>query len=565
MEVSDLVRTLLAKRGIESDEHVDAFLNPDYVAHTHDPMLLSDMPNAVTRFFAALEKGERIAVYGDYDCDGIGGAVVLSDFLRRIGHTDFEVYLPHRDLEGYGFHVSAAEALAQRGAKLIITVDVGISGVAAARRALELGVDVIITDHHEPMGEVPHAIAVVNPKLSPTNSGQATYPFRDLCGAAVAFKFVQAALAEGRARGLPAFRTIPVGWEKWLLDAVAIATVSDMVPLTGENRTLLHFGLQVLRKSPRPGLRALCEVARVDQRNLAEDDIGFLIAPRLNAASRMDEPQLAFELLTTQDIAAAFTVARKLETLNKERKGIVGGIVKQAKKRSRERFGDADLVAVLGDVAWRPSLLGLAANSLCQERGGVVCLWGRDAAGNLKGSCRSDGLISLVDLFGNAEGVFEQYGGHARSGGFTVSHERVHTLPEDLARAAQASARGAHPQEITHDATLPLSAICYDLFSDLSRLSPFGIGNPKPVFLIPEARVGAVRRFGKEKNHVEVMLECERTDSSVRAFDFFKGPEHFSQPPTVGVASHVLATLERDAFRGPRALALRIVDILAAA
>jgi single-stranded-DNA-specific exonuclease len=555
MEVSDLVRTLLAKRGIESDTDVAAFLNPDYVAHTHDPMLLSGMEAALARFFAAFDAGERIAVYTDYDCDGIGAAVVFSDFLNKICYANFEVYMPHRDLEGYGFHPAAVEKLAASGAKLIITADVGISGTPATNRAKELGVDVIITDHHEAMVDLPLALAVINPKLG-------SYPFPHLCGAAVAFKFVQAALAEGRRRSLPQFLAIPEGWEKWLLDAVAVATISDMVPLTGENRTLLHFGLQVLRKSPRPGLRALCEVARINQRSISEDDVGFAIAPRLNAASRMGEPRLAFDLLTTQDSAEAFIIARKLEALNKERKTTVAVMVKQAKKRSRERFTENDLVAVLGDAAWKPSLLGLAANSLMRERGGVVCLWGRDATGALKGSCRSDGAISLVDLFGNSGDVFTQYGGHARSGGFTVSHERVHTLPEELARAGQAAARTSLAQSVAHDVALTLAAISYEFFSDFSRLAPFGMENPKPVFLIPEARIGVVRTFGKEKNHVEVMLECERTAKVVRAFEFFKGPEQFSQPPVQGASAQVLATLERDSFKGPQALALRIVDFL---
>ncbi len=557
MEVSDLVRTLLAKRGIESDTDVAVFLNPDYEAHTHDPMLLSGMEAALVRFFSALEKGERIAVYADYDCDGIGGAVVLSDFLHKIGHNNFEVYMPHRDLEGYGFHAAAVEALAARGASLIITIDVGISGVEATNRARALGMDVIITDHHEAMVAMPDAAAILNPKVG-------SYPFPNLCGAAVAFKFVQAALARGRGHALPQFLAIPTGWEKWLLDVVAIATISDMVPLTGENRTLLHFGLQVLRKSPRPGLRSLCEVARTNQRQISEDDIGFAIAPRLNAASRMDEPRLGFDLLTTQDNAEAFTIARRLEALNTERKTLVAVMVKQAKKRARERFSKNDLVAVLGDTAWKPSLLGLAANSLMRERGGVVCLWGRDATGALKGSCRSDGMISLVDLFGNAGDVFEQYGGHARSGGFTVSHERVHTLPEELARAGEAAVRVPLGETAVHDAILPLASISYDFFSDLSRLAPFGIGNPKPVFLVLEARIGGVRAFGKEKNHVEVMLECKRTGRAVRAFEFFKGPEHFSQPPIAGTSAGVLATLERDSFKGPQALALRIVDLLPA-
>ncbi len=561
MEVSELVRTLLAKRGIESDDHIAAFLAPDYDAHLHDPMLLSDMEKAVVRLFAAFERGERIALYTDYDCDGIGGAVVLSDFLKKIGYENFEVYMPHRDVEGYGFHASVVQEFATRGVRLIITADVGISGVEATRAARECGIDVIITDHHEAMGEVPEATAVVNPKLG-------TYPFKDICGAAVAFKFVQAALQEGKRRRLANFLAVPEGWEKWLLDMVAIATIADMVPMIGENRVLVHWGLRVLRKSPRPGIDALCASSRITQRTITEDDIGFSVAPRLNAASRMDHPDLAFQLLTTNSLDEAQMLAQQLEQLNAQRKGVVASIVKQAKKRARERFGDPPAggpVTVLGDTAWKPSLLGLAANSVMGERGGVVCLWGRDATGALKGSCRSDASISLVDLFANAPDVFEQFGGHAHAGGFTVSSERVHTLQEDLLRAAELSeAAPSKVEGLQHDASLALATITHALLADISKLSPFGIGNPKPIFLVSTVNIAQVKRFGKEKSHVEVMLECPHSGRTLRAFEFFKGPEHFTHVPTQGTSANVLATLERDTYKGPQALALRIVDILPA-
>ena len=561
MEISELVRTLLGKRGIATQEEMAAFLNPEY-GTLHDPMLLSDMDKALARFFGALERGERIALYTDYDCDGIGSAVVLSDFLKRTGYENVEVYMPHRDIEGYGFHPAAVEELAARAAKLIITADVGIAAVQAVARAREFGVDVIITDHHEAMGKIPDAIAVVNPKLPSTSSGQEKYPFAHLCGASVAFKFVQAALAEGKKRNLEKFIAVPAGWEKWLLDVVALATIADMVSMTGENRVLVHWGLQVLRKSPRPGIQALCEVARIRQREITEDDIGFSLAPRLNAASRMDHPDLAFKLLTTNDRVEAASIARQLEQLNNQRKGVVAGIVKQAKKRARERFGARSPLTVLGDTAWKPALLGLAANSVMGERGGVVCLWGRDAGGALKGSCRSDGSVSLVDLFANASDVFEQFGGHAHAGGFTVSSERVHTLQEDMLIAVKTATSAPVALTSESDATLLLSAISHTLMEDISRLSPFGVGNPKPVFLVAEAIVTQVKRFGKEQNHIEVMLECRTSGRSIRAFDFFKGPEHFTYPPAQGQSAKLLATLERDTFRG--GLALRIVDVLRA-
>jgi len=567
MEVSELVRSLLVKRGVENDADVSAFLNPDYELHTHDPFLLQGMDIAVERLLLAVERDERIAVYADFDCDGIPGAALLSDLFNKIEYSNFEVYLPHRDREGYGFHTEAIAALAARDVKLIITVDVGTTAIEAVAYAKEKGIDVIVTDHHEPIrepsasngpgisGQLPDAVAVLNPKLSP-------YPFPHLCGAAVAFKLAQAVIEEGHKRGLKQFAAIPLGWEKWLLDMVAIATVADMVPLVGENRALTHWGLQVLRKSPRPGIRALCAKLRLRQDELSESDIGFSIAPRVNAASRMDEPDLALRLLVTRDVAEAEAAAAQLEKLNARRKGVVASLVKQARAHVKERFTDSDRVVVLGNPEWKPALLGLAANSIMGDRGGIVCMWGRDGNGKLKGSCRSDGDVSLVDLFRNAGDVFEESGGHAASGGFTVSHEHVHRLPEALARAMETLPPRSDAVALEHDLLLTLPDMSAALFKEVSRMAPFGVGNPKPLFLLSNTTIVGVKRFGKENNHVEVMLECRESGVSARAFEFFKSPADFSLEPAPGQFANLLATIERDSYRG--GLALRIVDIVAA-
>lgn len=572
--ISELVRTLLAKRGVVGDSDIAAFLAPDYEAHTHAPELLNDMPVAIGRILKAIENNERIAVYADFDCDGIPGASVLSDFFTKIQYDNVEVYLPHRDREGYGFHTDAIDTLAKRGVKVIITVDVGTVAIEGCAAAHALGIDVIVTDHHEilpspqpsPEGRGsgrPACLALINPKIAP-------YPFGGLCGAATAFKLVQATLREGKRRGLEHFISIPDGWEKWLLDLVAIATVADMVPLVSENRVLVHWGLQVLRRSQRPGIDALCTLVRLRKSELTEDDIGFSIAPRINAASRMDEPDLALKLLTTRDRDEAEHLAARLESLNASRKGVVAGIVKNARKHVAVRYQAEDKVVVLGDPEWKPALLGLAANSIMNDRGGIVCLWGRDANGTLKGSCRSDGEVSLADLFTHARDAFKECGGHAASGGFSVSHEQVHVLPQRLADAVSLLRSNAAPNEIPppdrdHDALVTLREISWTLHRDISLLSPFGMGNTKPVFRISSVRVAAVRAFGKENNHVEITLtEGETGVPSMRGFQFFKTISAFTHPPQRGEVVHVLATLERDTFRGPTKLALRIIDILPA-
>lgn len=561
MPLSDLVMTLLEKRGVTEPDAVAAFLQPDY-ASLHSPFLLQKMEEAVVRTLEATERNERIAVYADFDCDGIPGAALLSDVFSKIKYENVEVYIPHRDREGYGFHESAVEELAMRGVKLIITVDVGTGAAAAVEFAKRKGVDVIVTDHHEivgpPAGELPEAVAVLNPKLPGRTGGG--YPFRDLCGTGVAFKFAQALLARGRERGLPDFLAVPEGWEKWLLDLVAIATVADMVPLVGENRTLTYWGLSVLKKTPRAGITALCNELRIRKAELSEDEIGFSIAPRINAASRMGEPSLALSLLTTKDRSEAETLARQLEHLNASRKGVVAGIVKQAKKHMHERFRADERVVVLGDPDWKPALLGLAANSLMGSRGGLVCLWGRDGQGRLKGSCRSDGSLSVVDVFSAARENFEEFGGHSQSGGFTLVSERVHTLHETLSNAAAALAIAEKAPTASHDAVIALREVSGALLEDISRLAPFGVGNKKPVFLVRDAVTVSTKTFGKEKNHIEVHLSCAKTGARARAFDFFRTMDDFTHVPVAGGGASVLASVERDTFRG--GLALRIVDIL---
>jgi single-stranded-DNA-specific exonuclease len=375
----------------------------------------------------------------------------------------------------------------------------------------------------------------------------------------MAFKLVHAALLEGKKRNRPAFTAIPDGWEKWLLDLVAIATVADLVPLVGENRVLCRFGLRVLRKSPRSGILALCAALRLRREEISEDDIAFSIAPRINAASRMDEPRLALRLLTTRDQDEAEQLARTLEALNTKRKGVVAGIVRSAKKSVTERYRTDEKVVVLGNPDWKPALLGLAANSIMEDRGGVVCMWGRDAEGRLKGSCRSDGSVSVVELFAKS-GALIEFGGHEKSGGFTVSAESVHTLPDVLAAAAGSIVKNAQVEARAHDAIISLREVSWPLFEEISRIGPFGIGNPKPVFRVSDVLVTEVRRFGKEKNHIELQIECRRTGSRARAFDFFRSPEDFTLVPAQGASAALAATLERDTYR--RALALRIADVL---
>ncbi|MEL6803831.1 MAG: DHH family phosphoesterase, partial [Bacteroidota bacterium] len=341
-----LTNQLLINRDVTNEVIAEEFLFPDYDKHRHDPFLLPGIDAAVARILSAISNNERIAIYADYDCDGIPGAVVLSDFFAAIEYSNVRTYIPHRHFEGFGLHAEAVEKLKADAVDLIITIDCGTASVAAVARAAELGVDVVITDHHEPGETIPAAVAIVNPKVAPS------YPFTELCGAGVIFKVVEALLQKGDF-------TLTAGREKWWLDMVGVATINDMVPLQGENRVLAHFGLRVLRQSRRPGLQQLLRKARASQSHLTEDDVGFTIGPRINAASRMDTPEDAFALLTATDTSSAGAHVEHLEKLNNERKGLVASMSKELKKRVAQ-LETIPPVIVLGNPEWRPALVGLA-------------------------------------------------------------------------------------------------------------------------------------------------------------------------------------------------------------
>jgi single-stranded-DNA-specific exonuclease len=294
---------------------------------------------------------------------------------------------------------------------------------------------------------------------------------------------------------------------------------------------------------------------------LSEDDIGFTIAPRINAASRMDDPDLAFRLLTTDSMPEAEQLAQNLEELNAKRKTIVAVMVKEARKRLRARYIETDRVVVLGDPSWKPSLLGLAANSIVGDRGGVALLWGRDANGAIKGSARSDGTVSVLGLFEALKEYFEAYGGHTASGGFTAHFEKIHALPGAAAAAFSALEMNNKTALASHEALVSLREVSQSLLAQIGQLAPFGTGNPKPILKVSRSRIVSVRRFGKEKNHTEVTLACPETGAVQRGFQYFKAPEHFSRIPESNLLVDVFATLENDTFRGNTAPVLRLVDI----
>ena len=552
----ELLRTLLESRGIIDPAQAEIFLNPDYERDFHDPFLMKDMEKACVRIFEAIEAKEKIIIYADYDCDGIPGAVILNDLLKLVGCKNYEVYIPQRNSEGYGLNLDAIKQFAKSGVKLLITVDLGITAVAEVAQAEVEGIDVIITDHHLPRlaqtGQVPfdlpRAYAILNPKVD-------SYPEKMLCGAGVVFKLVR-----GFIKKYGEYYKVGTGKEKWMLDMAGLATLSDMVPLTGENRAITHFGMKVLKKSPRPGLQKLLAKMNIDQRYLSPDDIGFMVTPRLNAASRMDDPMRAYELLATNDEVEAGILATHLSKINDERKTIVTSIMREVHKKL-ENYEHKE-VMVIGNPKWRVGVLGLVAGKISDEHDKPVFVWGKDENDCIKGSCRSDGSVSIVELMTETRESFIDFGGHELAGGFTVHGEKIHFLEEALSASFHKVKRIKEEDLSTHDIKTDLSIVNMKNWKEIEKVAPFGFGNPKPVFLFENVKIEKIKKFGKNGSGEHLEITFSDAKGKAKAISFFSGVDSFKNTLSEGLAVNLLATFDLSRFRGKTELRLRIVDII---
>jgi single-stranded-DNA-specific exonuclease len=562
----ELLELLLKNRGITKEDQKKAYLEPNFETNIYDPFLLQDMQVAVDRILLAIEKKEKIVIYGDYDCDGIPGSVVLYDFFSEIGYTHFSNYIPHRHTEGYGLHVSAIEKFAKEGVTLLITVDLGITNIAEVAYAHTLGIDTIITDHHLPHEEIdsgaqvqvlPKAVAVINAKRTGNQ-----YPDNMLCGCATAWKLVCALITTGKERNINVFAEIPVGFEKWLLDMVGISTISDMVPLQNENRVLAYYGLIVLRKNRRKGVRALLLNANLRPDFLTEEDVGFSIAPRINAASRMDIPMDAFDVLSTRDEATAIHKANYLESLNTGRKENVAVYMKKAHELAKLRTDKK--ILVVGDKEWSPGVLGLIAGKLTDAYGKTTFVWGGGEDGSIKGSCRSDGNTHLVDLMSAVEKeTFTAMGGHELAGGFSLELDKLFDLEERIQVAYE---KVKHMQlekknELYIDCALRLSDVTVQTFNTITKLAPFGLGNQKPLFSFDNVKIIHARLFGKTKNHLELIVSKDNTE--IKAIQFFAGTHVETKSGlqvelVAGMSITLFAYIEKNTFAGAREIRLRI-------
>lgn len=560
-EYSDIVAHLLFHRNIKNNEDAKIFFNPDYIEHTHDPFLFYDMEKAVSHVLESIKNNKKICIYSDYDADGIPGAVILSDFFEKIGYTNYFVYIPHRNKEGFGLNKKAIEKIKESGSELIITIDCGIADEIEVDYANELGMQVIITDHHEPNGKCPNAIAIVNHKQSACN-----YPDKNLCGSAVIFKFVQAMIQKGnsvKSNDHGASFNIHEGWDKWLLDLVGIATLSDMVSLQGENRVFATYGLKVLAKTKRKGIQKIFEKRKIDTKNLSEQDIVFMVTPQINAASRMGDPILAYELLKETDEVKATEAVKHLEKINNERKGQVAVIVKKVHEHlSSQKTKDKiqKIVAVgFGNTDWQPSLLGLACNSIAEEYKVPVFLWGRGDGKELKGSCRTgngDNLVEIMNRLFDAE-ILETFGGHHGAGGFVIKQEKVDFLQSELEKIMSQGNQVEYEEFV--DQKISIDEIDIKFAEEIQKLAPFGIGNEKPKFLIEDVLVSNLRPLGQTGAHLEISF-LKSNGEKIKAIEFYKSADDLGLE--INKTYNFLVNIEVNNFNGYRDPRVKIIKIL---
>lgn len=549
-----IIQRILANRFIDGSEF-EKFLHPDYTRDIHDPYLFDDMAKAVLRIKRAIDAQEKITVYGDYDVDGVCASTVLYEILSDLD-AQVDVVINHREREGYGLQQKVLERLKEQGTTLIITDDSGITNTNEITYAQDSGMDVILTDHHQPPApdRIPPAFAIIHPLVHGDR-----YPFKHLAGAGVAFKVVQGLLrTEWVQKKFSQKKLSLEGYEKWMLDIVSIATIADCMPIIGENRALVHFGLIVLNKTRRQGLRALYQSARLAGKKITPHTIGFCIAPRLNAASRMEHGKIAFDLLTTKSVETASLLANQLEETNTRRQKLTEATVKKAREALCEQFetGKKILVGIGND--WPLGILGLVASRLMNEFSRPIVLVTESEAGRV-GAARSMEPFHITNVFKQLEHLFARFGGHAAAGGFAL-HAHIDTTI--IAQSFHEVAKDTPTSETTekaylYDAELTLGDITWEFLELLDSLEPHGIGNKKPLFLLRNLTVAAVSYVGAKNQHIRMTLADATTKR--KGIGFSLGKE--GAQVKMGDVVDIITELEINEWRDIREPQLSIIDL----
>lgn len=539
--VSLLVARLLVQRGITEPAAAQAFLHPN-LNQLHSPERMAGMGEAVARLRRALEQREKVLIYGDYDVDGTMAVVVLVTALRMLG-AEVETYIPHRLTDGYGMRVPVIEEAAAHGFRVVISVDTGIREHAVCERARELGVDVIVTDHHLPDGHLPPACAILNPRRR-----DCAYPEKSLAGVGVAFKLAQALLGE---------RLTPRLLQSFL-KVVAIGTIADVVPLLGENRVIARLGLEALRQPSQSGLAALLELSGLAGREISAGDVGFRLAPRLNAAGRMENARDVIDLFTLSDPVRTREIAERLEQLNRERQRVEEEILRAIVLEIEQRGDAAErFTLVLAGEGWHRGVIGIVAQRVVERYHRPALVIGIEN-GEGVGSGRSLKSFHLLDALTSAGDLFQRYGGHAQAAGFCLPTASIPELArrfEEHARRVLTASDLEPVQRI--DAVVDLAEVDWPLYDDMARLSPFGAGNPTPVFGACGARLLATPRILQEK-HLKLRVESGAHPLDALGWNWARRAPALTAGQRVGLAF----TVEQNNYQDVARLQLVIKDLV---
>ncbi len=544
-ETTDILEKVLLNRGIDLSQR-KSFLFPDYEKDLHDPFLLKDMAKAVDRVLKAKEAKEKICIYGDYDADGVTSTTLLSDFFKQIG-LDFFCYIPDKDKEGNSLNKQAIDYIHSEEAGLIITVDCGVSSYEEVVHAKEKGVEVIITDHHSLPAELSPAVAVVNPKV------ESDYPEKNLAGVGVAFKFVSALATKIEGYDLEQL--------KWLLDLVAIGTIADCVPLVGENRVLAKYGLLVLSKTKRVGLKQIFQVGslKINSSNIpSAEQISFQLAPRINAAGRIDHANLAFNLLaaTEEEYSQARMLALELENKNQRRQKVTARIMQEVEKRLKEK---EQIPAVIIESAphWGYGIVGLVAGKIADKYHRPTLIL-QEKEGVLRGSGRSVPEVNFIEVLRKFGDLMGKYGGHAQALGGELPKENIEKLRAGLEEAI-APLLKEKTRQIMIDAKIKLPQINFELIDQLEQLEPFGEGNREPVFLAEKLTLSETRLVGNGEKHLKLVFKEGDSEKDLQAIGFGLAEEHAGLQ--VGDQVNVVFVLQKNHWNGSQSIQARVIDL----
>jgi single-stranded-DNA-specific exonuclease len=528
LPVSPILCRMLINRGIESVPQAQRFLKPD-IDDLHDPFLMDGLDLAVMRTRRALDRGEKIMVHGDYDVDGVTATALLVRVLRIL-KADVSWYVPHRQREGYGIGLPAIEAAKERGVGLIITVDCGTSDVEAVEHAKTVGIDVIVTDHHEAGAELAPALALINPRKP-----GCPYPFKELAGVGVAFKFAEALVREC-GYDVSTFR-------RRFCDLAAIGTVGDIVPLLDENRTLVKFGMEELARTGKKGLAALLDIAGVSGSPITSYTLAYILAPRLNAAGRLDDASAALELILTTDDQEARDLAGALEIQNKERQIEQERITKEAIEQiASQGLDEKAKIFVLASQSWHPGIVGIVASKIMEQYGKPAILFALDENGETgTGSARSIGAFHLLEALIRCDHLLDRYGGHARAAGLSISVEKLREFDAEINRIAdEALSESDLVPELEIDTAVELDAVTLDLARELQLFEPYGHCNREPVFLTERVMILDKIKMGRGGAHLKLRLGAGSGESvECVAFSWGDSAEAFKLGTLVDVCYNI--------------------------